>query len=146
MAKYLFNLIAMYANADEEYLQPDEVVHEIQGQSSDINSGFGGKYVWLQPEWTIAKEEAISDLLFERSRTPVRNYNDLAMGAGGDFRYIRSSRDGNGIITKVGLFRIKQKLSPEEIKSRINQSGFTHYSSDINEGRGGDYLYLLWAY
>jgi hypothetical protein len=31
----------MYAG--EEYLQPDEVVDEIQGQSSDINSGLGGK-------------------------------------------------------------------------------------------------------
>ena len=31
--------------ADEESLQPDEVAHEIRGQSSDINSGKGGKYV-----------------------------------------------------------------------------------------------------
>lgn len=29
--------------ADQEYLQPDEVVHEISGQSPDINCGFGGK-------------------------------------------------------------------------------------------------------
>jgi len=146
MPKYLFNLIAMYAN--EAYLQPDEVVDEIEGQSSDMNAGLGGKYVWLHPEWTSVKEEAISDLSFKKSSTPVRNYNNLAMDSntGGDFRYIQASRDGSGMVTKVGLFRVKQKLSPEEIKSRIQQSGFTHYSSDINEGRGGTYLYLLWAY
>jgi len=144
MPKYLFNLIAMYAG--EEYLQPDEVVDEIQGQSSDINSGLGGKYVWLHPEWTSVEEEAISDLSFKKSSTPVRNYNNLAMDTGGDFRYIEASRHGSRMATKVGLFRAQQKLSPEEIKSRIQQSGFTHYSSDINEGRGGNYLYLLWAY
>ncbi|KAI2465789.1 hypothetical protein F4781DRAFT_435043 [Annulohypoxylon bovei var. microspora] len=134
----------MYAS--DESLQPDEVVHEIEGQSSDINSGFGGKYVWLRPEWTTVEGEAISDLSFEKSSTPIRNYNDLAMGAGGDFRYVQASRDGSGIVTKIGLFRVKQELSPEEIKSRIEQGGFTQYSKDINEGRGGDYLYLLWAY
>jgi hypothetical protein len=90
--------------------------------------------------------EAISDLSFKKSSTPVRNYNNLAMDTGGDFRYIQASRDGSRMATKVGLFRAQQKLSPEEIKSRIQQSGFTHYSSDINEGRGGNYLYLLWAY
>jgi hypothetical protein len=31
----------MYAN--EAYLQPDEVVDEIEGQSSDMNAGLGGK-------------------------------------------------------------------------------------------------------
>ncbi|KAI3322311.1 hypothetical protein HD806DRAFT_523188 [Xylariaceae sp. AK1471] len=121
----------MYASTDEQYLQPDEVVSEIQGQSSDINAGFD--MCWLHPEWTS-------------SSTPVRNYNDLAMGAEGDFRYIQASRGGSEGITKVGLFRVKQELLPEEIQSRIKQSGFTHYSSDMNEGRGGDYLYLLWAY
>ncbi|KAI0972084.1 hypothetical protein F4678DRAFT_431109 [Xylaria arbuscula] len=136
----------MYAETAEEYLQPDEVVHEIRGQSSDLNSGFGGKYVWLHPEWTAVPEEAVSDLSFERSSTPVRNYNNLAMGAGGDFRYIQSSRGGSEVITKIGLFRARQNLSPEEIQSRIEQSGFTHYSKDINQGRGGDYLYLIWAY
>ncbi|KAI1417058.1 hypothetical protein F5Y13DRAFT_185890 [Hypoxylon sp. FL1857] len=132
--------------ADDEYLQPDEVAHEIQGQSSDINSGFGGKFVWLHPEWTSVNEEAISDLSFEKSSSPVRNYNNLAMGAGGDFRYIQASRNGIDALTKAGLFRVQEHLSPEEIQSRIEQSGFTHYSGDINEGRGGDYLYLLWAY
>lgn len=29
--------------AGDEYLQPDAVAHEIQGKSSDINAGFGGK-------------------------------------------------------------------------------------------------------
>ncbi|KAI1182489.1 hypothetical protein F5B17DRAFT_185212 [Nemania serpens] len=136
----------MYASTDEQYLQPDEVVSEIRGQSSDINAGFGGKYVWLHPEWTSVKDEAMSNLSFKKSSTPVRNYNDLAMGAGGNFRYIQASRGGSEGITKVGLFRVKQQLPPDEIQSRIEQSGFTHYSSDMNEGRSGDYLYLLWAY
>lgn len=92
------------------------------------------------------KEEALSDLSFTKASTPIRNYNDLAMGAGGDFRYIQVSREGSKRVTKVGLFRVQKQLSPEEIKSRIQQSGFTHYSSNMNEGRKGGYLYVIWAY
>ncbi|KAI1255445.1 hypothetical protein MGN70_003511 [Eutypa lata] len=94
----------------------------------------------------MTKEEAITELSVERSTAAVRNYNDLAMGTGGDFRYIRGSHDGEDGITKVGLFRLDKELSPEEIKERIGQSGFSHYSEDINKGRGGEYLYLIWAY
>ena len=75
--------------------------------------------MWLHPEWTIASEEAITDLAVERSSAPVRNYNDLAMGAGGEFRYVRGSNDGQEGITKVGLFRFDKELSPEEIRERI---------------------------
>ncbi|KAI0384023.1 hypothetical protein F5Y04DRAFT_278021 [Hypomontagnella monticulosa] len=144
MTKYLYNLVVMYA--DEESLQPDEVAHEIRGQSSDINSGKGGKFVWLHPEWTSVKEEAVSNLSFEKSSSAVKNYNDLAMGAGGDFRYILTSKGGNQAVTKVGLFRVQEQLSSDEIKSWIGQSGYTDYTKDINGGRGGDYLYLIWAY
>ncbi|KAI5920663.1 hypothetical protein F4810DRAFT_407757 [Camillea tinctor] len=144
MSKYLFNLVVVYA--DEARLQPDEAVTEINNQSCDINSGFGGKYVWLQPEWVRVHEEAIADLSVTRSDAPIKNYNDLAMGAGGQFWYIQPSRGGSRFITKVSLFQAKQELSPEKIMSRIERSGFTHHSGDINEGRGGDYLYLIWAY
>lgn len=102
--------------------------------------------MWLCPEWTVVREEAITELSVERSSTPVRNYNDLAMGAKGDYRYIRGSHDGLDGVTKVGLFRFDKELSPEEIRERIGQSGFSHYSEDINKGRGGEYLYLIWAY
>lgn len=33
----------IYASINKEYLQPDEVVYDMKGQSSDINCGFGGK-------------------------------------------------------------------------------------------------------
>ncbi|KAE8352221.1 hypothetical protein BDV28DRAFT_135549 [Aspergillus coremiiformis] len=144
MSKYLANLTVMYA--EKEYLQPDEVVAEIQGQSSDINYEFGGKFVWLHPEWTSAADEAISDLSFERSSTAVRNYNDIAMGAGGDFRYIKASYGGSSKVTKAGLLRTDENLSEGAIVTRIQQSGFTHHSGDINGGRGKSYLYLVWAY
>lgn len=102
--------------------------------------------VWLHPHWTSVREEAVSDLEFIMSDTPIRNYNDLAMDAGGAFRYIKATQDGSKPISNAGLFRSKEKLSLEAIKSRIEQAGFTNYSTDINKGRGGDYLYLLWAY
>ena len=92
------------------------------------------------------EEGAVSHLSFEKSKDPVRNYNNLAMDAGGDFRYLQVSREGSIKVTKVGLFRVQQELTPQEITTRIQQSGFTNYSSSINEGRGGDHLYLLWAY
>lgn len=94
----------------------------------------------------MVKEEAISDLEFEKSSTAVKNYNDIAMDSGGDYRYIKASRDGSKPITNTALLRSNKHLSSEEIKSKIEQSRFTNYSEDINQDRKGDYLYLLWAY
>ena len=104
------------------------------------------RFVYLHPEWTVAREEAITELSVQRSTAPVRNYNNIAMDAKGGFRYVQGSRGGQEGITKVGLFRVGKELSPEEIRERIGQSGFSHYSEDINKGRQGDYLYLIWAY
>lgn len=85
-------------------------------------------------------------MCISKSHTPVRNYNNLAMGSRGDFRFIELFREGDERITKVGMLRLQRRLTHEEIESRIQQSGFTQYSDNINEGRGGDYLYLLWAH
>ena len=78
----------------------------------------------------------------------VRNYNDFSMGADpvDERRYIVCDRSGGPKITKVGLFRFVNEMSEEQLEARIRQSGFIHHSRDLNVGRRGDYLYLLWAY
>jgi hypothetical protein len=100
--------------------------------------------VWLHPQWTAEKAQAITHLSFEMPNSEIRNYNNLALGKD-DYRYITAERNGETPVTKVGLFRTKDRLTAEQIKTRIGQSGYTDYTSDINQGRKGDYLYLVWA-
>ncbi|KAH8423406.1 uncharacterized protein LDX57_001165 [Aspergillus melleus] len=146
MVKYLSDLTVMYA--DNEYATPDEIVPEIQGKTSDINSGYGGRFVWLQPEWTSDRERAISHLSFTKSDTEIRNYNDITVrvSAKDSYRYIITEREGETKIVNVALLRTPENLSSDQILTRIKQSGFHHFSTDLNQGRGGDYLYVLWAY
>ncbi|GIJ84627.1 hypothetical protein Asppvi_003476 [Aspergillus pseudoviridinutans] len=143
MPKYLSNLVVMYA--EEEASQPDDIVTELQGLSSDINKGVGGLYVWLQPQWTAEKEGAITHLSFEKPKSEIRNYNNLALQRKDEYRYITAEPKGERPITRVGLFRTEHELTPEQIKTRIGQSGYTNYTADINQGRGASYLYLVWT-
>ena len=96
------------------------------------------------------KNEAISGLSFQKSAVEIRNYNDLLAldnKKGVDYRYILTERDGGQKITKIGLFRTDADHSSlDEINGRIRQNGYTNHSTDINEGRKGDYLYVVWAY
>ncbi|PLB45808.1 hypothetical protein P170DRAFT_512430 [Aspergillus steynii IBT 23096] len=145
MAKYLSDVTVMYA--DNEYAAPDEAIPEIQGKTSDINAGYGGRFVWLKPDWTPDKQNAISNLSFTKSNSELRNYNDITVrvSAKDAYRYIVPERGGESKITKVALFRTSENLSSDQILARIKERGFYHFSSDLNQGRGGDYLYLLWA-
>lgn len=104
------------------------------------------RFVWLRPHWSSDKDKAISDIDFHRSSEEIRNYNDLTTQSKTDFRYLLTRHDGDQKITKTGLFRTSESLSESDLKTRIGQSGYTNHSGDINKGRRGDYLYLVWAY
>ena len=103
------------------------------------------RFTWYRPDWTSTKGKAASGLNFRKSNSEIRNHNDFALGTGGDNRYIIPDYSGSSKITKVGLFRTSDNLSDDNIKSRIAKSGFTHYTEDVNQGRNGNYLYVLWA-
>ncbi|KAK4653286.1 hypothetical protein QC762_0082020 [Podospora pseudocomata] len=65
--------------------------------------------------------------------------DDLAKGAGGDYRYFSWSNnmDATHFVTDVALWRTGDaQHSPPD--------GWNSMTGDINKGRGGDYLYLVW--
>ncbi|KAF5024857.1 hypothetical protein F66182_3096 [Fusarium sp. NRRL 66182] len=113
--------------------KPHNTVDEIYGGNADINKGQGGSVHRAQAPGQLVNNLWIDVTGSDDSRS------DLAKGAGGDYRYIGSSKDTNAtqFITDVGLWRSGDgQDSPP--------AGWHGKSIDINSGRGGDYLYLVW--
>ncbi|GBE79429.1 hypothetical protein BKA93DRAFT_753262 [Sparassis latifolia] len=122
--------------------QPSDRVLEVEGGNDDINAGFGGKrvaFVWLVPVYTADPSNAASafDVVIQSSEDP--NRNDLAAGAGGDFRYLLPITTGARQIASVALLRSKESVDSIP-------PGYDGKTTDINKGRGGDFLYLLWQW
>ncbi|GJE88313.1 hypothetical protein PsYK624_043960 [Phanerochaete sordida] len=118
---------------------PPVRVAEVHGGNEDINGGFGGKYVWLRPVYTLDPAAAASrfDLVVQDGAHAA--WPDLAKGAGGQFRYLRAVRDGmaHAKMTHLTLFR-------GGFLERVDQWGWVGKTGDINGGRKGDFLYLAW--
>ncbi|KAK6338455.1 hypothetical protein TWF730_002515 [Orbilia blumenaviensis] len=131
-----------------------ESIPEINGGIRDINSGFGGEFVFLkairveriyerlqpgqQNSLNSDPRRRLQYIGIERFGNGDPGKVDLAKGAGGDFRFLtfKHSLSGPGIYD-VALWRSggRQSLPPAD---------WTGMSSDINEGRGGTYLYIVW--
>ncbi|KAK7417455.1 hypothetical protein QQX98_004575 [Neonectria punicea] len=113
-------LQVIYTDDDDK---PNDTINEINGQSSDINKGQGGSYVWLR---------------LHRADKPSMMANNF-WGAGGDYRYVQWSNDRNAdrLITDVALWRSDDSQGGPP-------NGWDGKTQDINSGRGGDYLYLVW--
>ncbi|KAG4070498.1 hypothetical protein HA402_005730 [Bradysia odoriphaga] len=122
--------------------KPPNAIEEMYGMSADINSGFGGDYVWLVPIWTTYMMEGVTKIHFVVQMSWNSTYSDLAAGAGGGYRYLKMEKDigSSKRIKSVGLLR-----SSKHIKD-IREFGWDERTSDINENRGGNYLYLCWKY
>ncbi len=98
----------------------------------DINKGFGGDYVWLRPIYTYNSSEAANCFhveIYDHQR--YHSMGDLARGSGGAYRYLVQANSGN----------CSDKIRDVWLSDFQNGRGFT---KDINEGRGGRYLYLNW--
>jgi len=68
---------------------------------------------------------------------------DLAAGAGGDYRYLSVLTNSPGlptlpIINSVSLWRTGERQNGPP-------NGYSGITNDINAGRGGDYLYIIWT-
>ncbi|KAI0851664.1 hypothetical protein F5Y00DRAFT_259152 [Daldinia vernicosa] len=127
---------------------PDDVILDINRGGSDINQGFGGKYVWLVPQWTQDPREACTYIGVDIRGNAVPNSQDLAAGAGGDYRYLVIRRDQHIQlkIQEVALYRKPNDhgaMNAGDLALILAQ-GYTNYSPDLNRTRGGDYLYLIW--
>ena len=98
------------------------------------------RFVWLVPKWSLTSSSAVSNIriIIQDQQDPSRE--DLAKGAGGEYRYLQLETDGSENITDVQLLRREDSVSDET----VNALGFDGCSGDINRNRGGDYLYLVW--
>ncbi|TBU39219.1 hypothetical protein BD309DRAFT_452434 [Dichomitus squalens] len=124
---------------DQPSQQPPERVLAQHGESDDINYQYGGKYVWLVPQYTTNPHQAATrfDIVIQEHGDPAPN--DLAKGAGGDFRYLIPRKDitAQRKVVQVVLCHQDHELfgTPE---------GWDRCTIDINKIRGKTYLYLLW--
>lgn len=68
-----------------------------------------------------------------------KSKDDLAKGAGGDYRYLilNTSVTQQSKVTAVTLIRSESALN-------MPPSGWDGATIDINKGRGETYLYLVW--
>ncbi|PCH32966.1 hypothetical protein WOLCODRAFT_92728 [Wolfiporia cocos MD-104 SS10] len=137
-ARFVSGIKVIYSNDARD--RPREAVTEINDYGDDINKGFRGLHVWLVPQWTNNPRNAA--VRFELAIQDVVNpaHWNLAKGAGGDFRYLfpMYNHGQTEKITNISLVRHLNEVS--EVP--------THYhgmTGDINKGRGGHHLYLIWT-
>ncbi|RGP81410.1 hypothetical protein FLONG3_555 [Fusarium longipes] len=119
--------------------QPSDCVSEIFGRSADINKGQGGEYVWLKVHYATKPIDLVSNIWFERCDRKIEGLDDLAKGAGGQYRYLHIKNDMSQprYVTEVALFR-------DDSRHDGVPEGWDGMTTDINAGRKGDFLYLLW--
>ncbi|TFK64224.1 hypothetical protein BDN72DRAFT_963364 [Pluteus cervinus] len=125
---------------------PHGCIEELNTGKPDINAGSGGKYVWLLPKGTDNREQAGNYLHIQITEDAIQGRNDLAAGADGQFRYLRVLLDEQGRvkITKVALYR-KSNGEGKVTLDDAARFGFNRGSTNINEGRDGDYLHLIYS-
>ncbi|KAK1216097.1 hypothetical protein PQX77_021275 [Marasmius sp. AFHP31] len=126
---------------------PAERIREWYNLSDDTNFGMGGKYVWLMPKYTTDTTRAATSFEIRIQGHPDSRYNDLAAGGGGDYRYAVTIHDQRTIakVTNLILFRDNNRLSSDAICRQVGPSNLWFGANrDINENRGGTYLWLVW--
>ena len=97
------------------------------------------RYVWIVPVYTEDVSNAVTgfDVVIQSQQNP--DLDDLAKGAGGDYRYLltRIDAEEDRKVTQLILFRSDSALDGVPI-------GWDGITADINKGRGKTYLYLVW--
>ncbi|KAF7556418.1 hypothetical protein G7Z17_g1388 [Cylindrodendrum hubeiense] len=116
--------------SDNKNEEPSDNIKELNGASTDINKGHDGDYVWLHVRRATRPSEMVSNIWIDMRDNDENGRDDLAKGAGGDYRFPAWSNDRG-----TGRSDDKQDSAP---------NGWTGKTGDINDGRGGDYLYLIW--
>jgi hypothetical protein len=98
------------------------------------------RFVWILPTYSGNSDGALSGVQVSIQDSQDESHLDLAAGAGGAFRYVNLSRDGQRKITELRLLRRSEKVDWGDIR-KLNFDG---WSGDINDGRGGEFLHFVW--
>ncbi|KAK4224894.1 hypothetical protein QBC38DRAFT_531944 [Podospora fimiseda] len=146
--RFIKSLDVVYG--DLESHSPGEYIREISGKPADINKGHKGKYVWLVPVWTFEAKEAATGFEIRIQEKGMAGWKDLAKDAGGDYRYVAVVRDEYNPqkIVEAKLIRNGDQILAEKqvemLGKKLGSKGWVGGVRDINEGRGGDWLYLAY--
>ena len=102
--------------------------------------------VWLVPVTSDDPKDAATNIMVHISDDAVSGYDDLAKGAGGKYRYLFIQRDSDvgQKAFKVALMRKAKDDGPVTIEQAAAE-GYNRLTGDINVGRGGDYLHLVYS-
>ncbi|KAH8927825.1 hypothetical protein BT69DRAFT_1277677 [Atractiella rhizophila] len=135
--------ISIVLTPDEKHTNPNvtHTVTELSGQSADINDGFGGSFVWVHPILTTDRSQAITGIKLHILKAEISGWGEnvgQGRGSGGyNYRYLETVREeGKPPITGLSFLRSDKAAScPPHFKD---------YTGDINDKRGGSFLYLCW--
>ncbi|KAL8685189.1 MAG: hypothetical protein Q9224_005920 [Gallowayella concinna] len=139
--QFIKEIQAVYTDNPND--RPFDCLHEITGQNEDINSGFGGKYCYLKPIFTNQVNQAMTQCRVRVDKSAVRGPNitdDLAKGAGGKFRYLQFNQDSNTHSKFTAAALLRRAGNAPTLK---DAPGYAVMTTDINEGRKGDWLYVV---
>ena len=99
-----------------------------------------GRFVFLKPNYTNQISKALTDC---RVRIQDKSWSggtsDLASGAGGKYRYLQFNTDAENPAKYEAAALLRRAGSSASIN---DAPGFNVLTTDINAGRGGDYLYV----
>ena len=92
---------------------------------------------------TLDPNQAITDIsIAVQSDSRGNGQSDMANNAGGDYRYVDYSSDADNArkITDIAFWRSGDAKTIEDVQAQ----GWDGMTTDINAGRGGDYIYVIW--
>ena len=97
------------------------------------------RYVWLVPQYTTEPHRAATgfEIVIQGGQDPA--LDDLAKGAGGDFRYLLPMQD---ITQKRKVVQVVLRRQDQDLHR--TPDGWDGRTIDINKNRGKTFLYLLW--
>ncbi|KAG6830641.1 hypothetical protein H0H87_007455 [Tephrocybe sp. NHM501043] len=140
----MFSWFLQVIYSDRLTQAPSDRIRDINGGSDDINYDQSGKYVWLVAEKTTKVAEAITHIDLVITSTEDKRYDDLAKGAKGKYRYLIPIRQSGQSLFLTNLRLLRSHSDIINIGIIIGLFQASGYTKDINAGRGGDYLHLLW--
>ncbi|KAE8325382.1 hypothetical protein BDV39DRAFT_206921 [Aspergillus sergii] len=147
--RFLHDIEVKIASTERD--MPHNHIPVIGDKSADVNRGFGkAKYVWLIPKYITEPDpkkfhsETASSIFISRTDNRWDGYDDIHSGAGGDYRYVRMIRNENARRKITDVAMLRSPSGQRKTMDDVHALGFHGMSSDLNEDRGEEYLYLIW--